>query len=78
MRVGQQNRVDFGRQFGQGGVLVEVPALLHAVVNENVLAADVEMRATAGDFMIRADKRKFHALAFHVLIYFLLFFLRKE
>ena len=60
VRVGEQHRVDFTGQFGQWRVLIKILALLHTVVDEDVFAADVEVGAASGDFVVRSDEGEFH------------------
>jgi len=60
MRVGEQYRIDFSGDGGQAYILVEILALLHAVVHKDVLAAEFEVCTAACNLVIRADKGDFH------------------
>ena len=60
VRMGQENIVDFGFRDGQRGVLIEVDALLHAVVHHNVFFTGVEQKAAARYLARRAQKGELH------------------
>ncbi len=60
VRVSEQNIVDVGGLNGDFLVLVHILALLHAVVNQNVLAAGGKITAASGHFAGGADKGQFH------------------
>ncbi|MPN36246.1 hypothetical protein SDC9_183755 [bioreactor metagenome] len=62
MRMREKNRVNLAGQGWQRRVLIKIPALFHAVVHKDMLAADVQMRTAAGYLVIRPDKGEFHCI----------------
>ena len=67
VRMGQQHKIQLARGDGQGSVLIEVPALLHAVIDNALLAADFDISAAAGHFMRGAYKSYLHSLSFFLI-----------
>ena len=67
VRMGQQHEIQLARGDGQGSVLIEVPALLHAVIDNALLVADFDISAAAGHFMRGAYKSYLHSLSFFLI-----------
>ena len=58
--MGGQHAVDLAGGHRDGLVLVDILALLHAVIDEVALPGCFQQGTAAGHFMVRAQKRQFH------------------
>ena len=60
VRMGSQHPVDLAGCHRDGLVLVDIPALLHAAVDQEPTTRGFQQRTAAGDLMVRAQKRDLH------------------
>ncbi len=60
VRMGQQNAVQLSGCHGQGLILINVAALLHAAINQIIAPVGRQQRAATGYFMGSAQKGQFH------------------
>jgi len=68
--VGQQGEIQLCRAYRQGHILEKVLALLHAVIHYALFIAHLNISATAGDLVGRADECYTHSHASRFFLYF--------
>ena len=61
--MGRQHTVDLAGGHGDGLILIGIPALLHAAVDEIALPGGFQQSTAARHLMVRAQKRQFHPKA---------------
>ena len=60
MSVGEKDGVDQGCRNRQRDILIEIPPLLHAAVDEIMAAAELQQRTAAGHLVGGADEGQLH------------------
>ena len=60
VRVREKNKINIGRRERQFAVFINVRALFHAAIHQNLIFADFKQRAGTGHFVRRPQKSDFH------------------
>ena len=60
MGVGDKDVIHIGERHWKIRILIDVSALFHTIIDQDVFSSRIEIMAAASHFMIRADKCQFH------------------